>query len=740
MESMNISENHIDYVIVEIKDLFSRIIITDEVLRQCRYDNMNLSVFLWDEYRASKNNYIECESEIKRCLFAVAEALIKLVRESENFEKNALVQISNSIDDIDLDIHNISNYMKKNFNKLDVDNQNTINILLMILEQIQKKNMHDNGADSITVESKKFQNNKKQDYIKKWNSRLFLHVDNDENPITLADAFIMPYYKRNKFKHRIGFSNNDTLGQIIEKFVNYNKSSTMLIGGMPGIGKSTITSWLANRYRDDNKFIILRFRDWESKELESGLLKAICNTLECKKRELNNKIFIIDGFDEMKLLNKREKILDDFANDIKDFDNIKFIITSRPAYISSLNFDIFLELRPFNINQIERFYEIITRNSINSNIDYDNIDVFGIPVILYMAIMSNINITKTTTKPQLYNRIFAEKGGIFDRFYDGEFEYDKGAQILRKPKNIKEYLDFLRKIAFMMFESNSLLLMTKDCEIPKLEFGENSVSILEFPIKHLFENTEANIEFIHKSMYEYFVSEYIFWSIYRVLNMSDNELACSLGETLEGNILSEEIIEFLRYKFKSCEKMMKEFEHLICVFEMMLKDGMTYYVKKRLKNVIDREVIIFTNILHVLHFWEFDSLRVNSTLMSYYLRGNRITYNLSNVNLMRANLRGVDLINANLEKTNLRKTDLRGANLRGANLKRANLSGADLRRADLRGAKLDGSIWYEPDIRKALLQLKEASFINLMIRESNAIREVKRSELFPDEKINNNFD
>ncbi len=41
----------------------------------------------------------------------------------------------------------------------------------------------------------KFQNDKKQDYIKNWNSRLFLHVNNDENPITLSDAFIMPDFE-----------------------------------------------------------------------------------------------------------------------------------------------------------------------------------------------------------------------------------------------------------------------------------------------------------------------------------------------------------------------------------------------------------------------------------------------------------------------------------------------------------------------------------------------------------------
>lgn len=88
LKSMGISGNKIDYVIVEIKDLFFKVSITDEVLEQCRYDSMNLSAFLWNKYREYRNDYIECESEIKQCLFVIAETIIKLVRESEEFEKD----------------------------------------------------------------------------------------------------------------------------------------------------------------------------------------------------------------------------------------------------------------------------------------------------------------------------------------------------------------------------------------------------------------------------------------------------------------------------------------------------------------------------------------------------------------------------------------------------------------------------------------------------------------------------
>lgn len=76
----------------------------------------------------------------------------------------------------------------------------------------------------------------------------------------------------------------------------------------------------------------------------------------------------------------------------------------------------------------------------------------GIPVILYMAIMSNIDVCQNLNKSELYNRIFAEKGGIFDKFFDGEKGYSSGTQILRAPKNIRKYLEFMNIIAFTMYE------------------------------------------------------------------------------------------------------------------------------------------------------------------------------------------------------------------------------------------------------------------------------------------------
>lgn len=612
------------------------------------------------------------------------------------------------------------------------------------IKQVVLNEKAGNENNSSTIQNVRFQNNRKQDYIKIWNSRLFLHIENEERPITLADAFIMPDYRMYRSVKKIGFSDNDTLNEIVRKFAKYDKTSTMLITGAPGIGKSSITSWIANEYKDDDRFIILRFLGWKKEELKDGLLNAICDKLNCQNEDLENRIIVLDGFDEMKALNIREELLDAFFFDIKDFENFKCIITSRPTYIDTKGFLNVLRLLPFNNYRIENFYEKITNNKLTCRkINNDNLEVLGIPVILYMAIMSNIDISENHTKPELYNRIFARKSGIFDRFADGDVGYGKGKQIMRDHRNIEEYLKFLQNVAFKMFKKNEMVLSKQECEIPELEFEGEYISIIEFPIKHFFETIDTDIEFIHRSIYEFFVSEYIYHSIYRAIDMSEDKLARELGNIFQTNILDKEIVEFLKYRFRKCNKMKEKLDCFVYVFEKMMQNGLTYYASTKLERTIDCEMKTFANILCILHLWEFDLLDISNIGISYYLHINNDSLNINKFDLCKLNLSGVELKNtylesidlsgaylknavlkevnlveahlietnlfcadlskADLSKANLKRADLREANLREAKLWKANLKGADLRGAKLRGinlaeAKLRGAILSEKQI------------------------------------------
>lgn len=557
------------------------------------------------------------------------------------------------------------------------------------------------GNSSINDENKtenktKFQNNKKQDYIKNWNSRLFLHLDNKENPLTLADTFIMPDYIYKRVDD-LEYDKDDTLDKVIDNYVLYDKTSTMFIIGAPGMGKSSITSWIANRYKENDQVIILRFRDWKRDELENGLLLAICNTLNCKQNDLEAKLLIIDGFDEIKLLDKRMRLLNTFYNDIKDFENLKCIITSRPGYVNTQNFQNIIQLESFDIIKIKKFYEKIVGDELieTEKIKF-NLDVLGIPVILYMAIMSKVNIDENPTKPELYDHIFAKKGGIFDKFSDGKTEYSSGSQVLRNPDNIEKYLIFLSEIGFKMFQKGDLFLESQEYQVPELEFQGKLVNIMEFPIKYLFEETENNIEFVHKSIYEYFVSEYFLKVISNGIDTAKtkDELACILGNWMINKInISVEIRDFLEYKIGKYLK--RKFDFVSETFELMLKDGMTYYTGKRYKNVVDFEIKVFINMLDFLHMWETTWSNTNLLSGSCLLKNNREPYlNLTNFNLKELDLREVDLRNA----------DLRNADLSNANLKRANLANVDLRYANLSGANLEGAILYRANLSKAILE------------------------------------
>lgn len=351
-----------------------------------------------------------------------------------------------------------------------------------------------------------------------------------------------------------------------------------------------------------------------------------------------------------------------------------------------------------------------------------NLEVLGIPVILYMAIMSNVDISENPTKPELYNRIFSENGGIFDKFSDEDVEYGKGKQILRNPENIKKYLKFLCEIAFRMFEKNSLLLQRKEYKIPTLEFEQKEINVLEFPIKHLFENIETNVEFIHKSIYEYFLADYFFVSIKNGIDLSIKKFAGVLGNLFKNNILSCDVLEFLRFKIEHSE-LKNKFDAVNDTFQSMLRDGMTYYTNESYRNIMDCEMNVFVNMLEILHLWKFcDILKLGYSVSKYIRYNYEFRLNLRKAdlygeNLYRANLYGASLYRVNLRDAYLRKADLRGANLRWADLRWADLREASLREANLEWADLSGADLSGADLDDA--NLRGANLENVLLDEFN---------------------
>ncbi len=602
------------------------------------------------------------------------------------------------------------------FQRMDFCNAETHKKLDFLIE---RGNVRSSNNGNAIIRDGKFKNNKKENYIKIWNNNLFLH--SKENPKTLSEAFITPDYRRTVMDDLAA----KDLISIIKKYIDYNNSSNMLITGVPGIGKTSLVAKIAKEYEYDDRVIILRFRDWDREELKEGLLKAVLKTLECKKADLENKTLILDGYDEIKVLDDEDqKIIGRFRFDIKDLDSFKYIVTSRLTYIKPELFDNVIQLKEFDMKKVCKFYKIITGDALNDEKEIQpNLEVLGIPVILYMAIMSKVDISNNHTKPELYNLIFAEKGGIFDKFYNGRTEYSKGIQILRDLHNIKKYLKFLRDTAFEMFKYDTLSLLKEKCEIPKLEFEDKKISILDFPIKHLFEGIKSgSIEFIHKSIYEYFAAEYFFSIMNDHINESKEDLAAAFGKEFIKRRITNEILEFLKYRVEK-SVLSKKFDIMKETFNVMIQDGMTYHAsinqKIAFKHVMECEMNVFANMLEILHLWEIDCLELDSAIC-FYLKYNKYDHlNLRNMSLKNANLMGASLVRADLRESDLSgaylsradlsRADLSRADLRKANLNEAYLNGADLSESDLSGAVLFGANLRKVDLRKANLNESDLS-------------------------------
>lgn len=655
-------------------------------------------------------------------------------------------------------IENIENIMDRTESKVDRTENKIDRMYNELIDHIKTQ-----SSPAALPKSTHFENTKNEDYRKIWNGKLFLHADDIENPLTLKEAYIFPDFVIKK--NDIDYLFTKTLNNLLEEFINFGNSSTMLICGVPGIGKSTIVSWIADKFENDSRILILRFQQFEREKLNNGLLNAVCATLKCTRENLNNKTLILDGFDEIKLLDARNELIKAMICDILDISNFKLIVTSRSHYIEKPSiFKNVIEILPFKEKKITSFYfKIKCQHIEEKSLNNTNLEVLGIPVILYMAIMSDIDITKPSSKPELYDKIFAVEGGIFDRFaYNGK-AFMEGNQIFRNPDNITKYLSFLQEVSFKMFQKNSFILDPKEIDpLPTLEYERNHVSIWEFPIKYLFEKSNSTLEFIHLSIYEYFASEFIYTNIINFLknNQKTEDIAGFLGNALSSNKLSKDILEFLKYKFESDEY--DAFKSIYNSFDLMQVNGMTSFSNKCYKNVVECEQNTFENLINIIKLCPHNSIKLNSSCRCYinnrtqeldlsYIDMNEINLNhadltncnlnnaklnqligtnltaahLKNAVLNTADLRGAILVNAtlidaHLYYSNLTNANLFGANLTGADLSYANLTGADLREANLNNVKfldtiLEDSIWDEYSINKYKLQLKKSAYNNLRI-------------------------
>ena len=185
-------------------------------------------------------------------------------------------------------------------------------------DEINRKldDLQENNRAKDNIQDKKPVKSRTQEYADKWEANMFLN-DFDEWDekagvnVKLSDVYIdehLPHFKR---EHK-EFDNLDVL--LSQHLVKSMRNKMLLILGQPGIGKSTLITWITVNFADMiNDILVYRFAsdlgniDWNNGRISNRVLEE----LGLGYSDLNGKILIIDGFDEISIeASRRKGILD----------------------------------------------------------------------------------------------------------------------------------------------------------------------------------------------------------------------------------------------------------------------------------------------------------------------------------------------------------------------------------------------------------------------------------------------
>lgn len=147
-----------------------------------------------------------------------------------------------------------------------------------------------------------------QEYADKWNQNMFLNDFDrrDENAgvnVKLSEVYLeehLPHYIWGDNKNE----SSDLKDLLSEYIYEKNDNKMLLILGQPGIGKSTLITWIAANFSDRfDDILVYKFAsdlanmDWKNDRIYNRLLDELGFSYD----DLKEKTLILDGFDEVSI-------------------------------------------------------------------------------------------------------------------------------------------------------------------------------------------------------------------------------------------------------------------------------------------------------------------------------------------------------------------------------------------------------------------------------------------------------
>ena len=631
------------------------------------------------------------------------------------------------------------------------------------------------------------------EYIKNYNRPLFL--DKNSN-ITLGNMYLEPQVEN---------MNISAIEAISDWCLKDEK--LLFVYGAAGVGKtSLVTKIISDIYGISGQDSLLEFDKTEihpvilrdkvydimekTKTDSYSALSVIRSIISIPDCDLDGHLIILDGFDELCVLANGfdgTKFINKLLKDLNSSD-IKIIITSRP--MSEMTYYISKDVSILKIiwteSQIiewcDKFSKLTKSNEekewcdsfkanysaiLKSNPNDSRLEMFSVPIILYLACKSNTVIEENDSIGKFYDKVFR---AIADRKHSEQHKSSgvyEGAETERLYKLIN--WQFTKELAYQMFLNDTLTLTNCDkYGIDRIGYAKTrTIAVLRERKKEISENTEIDtelylavsyfakgqsegIEFAHKTVYEYFTALKLYEDYFACFNseyFKEHDMDIAVEEVWNNIIeafryakVSEDIFNYLnemiRPVYTGLENESTGFDYKNfekCYIEGMKKHILSHLaIHSPIKEYLAEPIPVnnqigcaFRNLTWFLtghkynnDFGEFlpDSIRemISSDFSDINCKNWHLGYyDFSNINLSNAHFDGADLDHTTFENSIIQQQ---------ASFKHANLSEAIMNGANLEGSVLDNACMVGTIINNANLvgaSLKGAYISEANLSESN---------------------
>ena len=559
---------------------------------------------------------------------------------------------------------------------------------------------------------------------------------------SLAELYMQPSY----------YKSNDETGdveQLFDEFISKGDYGVLWIVGEPGHGKTSMCIKAVADYRSRKRYQQAKGVFWFrlNPQGTTGMVNPKTLALEkvfswgriagnrsnmIEPSEIEGSLVFFDGFDELKSSLEEHGISSnqfyEQVNQLAQEYQMHIVITSRTRALEQKDFCTEFQLSDGDVEITCNLSDggVLKNNALllsplteekqtawvnglislreNKGIDtsdlenykhtfqalQENEDIAGllkVPILLRM-IVQNCFEPSSDNRVELYRELFDKtlsRQGLGDQRERLHSIYQEIAfRIFAYDDDCAE----INKADFKGITDSDACLYQYYLHTPKVESGQDKANIYR-------------ITFIHRSFYQYFLSEFFYEKLKSITNGQGGE---NFLKYLWPRHMDPYVLDNLRLRAKSENidymqvfKAIDKTDAFLSEYESDSQESIGNYDKAN--NVFWNAISARNSISQVEVSQKMMELtgRIIELLSKYTCSGILLRNSflrkadLSGADLREAHLRGADLNEADLTRADLRGADLREAHLIGANLLEADLTGADLTGADLRGADLSGA-------------------------------------------------